>query len=53
MKIDTKIWITQATLAKELGVTTQAVNNWVSRKQIESMYVKELGKTLVKRPEKK
>lgn len=38
-QIDTSIWITQQSLANELGVTVQCVHNWIQRKRIESMNI--------------
>lgn len=34
-KIDTSIWITQQSLAAELGVTVQCIHNWIVRDKIE------------------
>lgn len=38
-QIDTSVWITQQSLANELGVTVQCVHNWIKRKKIESMVI--------------
>lgn len=43
LSIDTDIWITQQQLADEMNISIQRVHNWVQRKKIESMRVKELG----------
>jgi DNA-binding XRE family transcriptional regulator len=37
--IDTSKWITQQSLANELGVTVQCIHNWIKRKRIESMKI--------------
>lgn len=36
-KIDPSIWVTQQTLADELGVKVQNVHNWVQRKKINTL----------------
>lgn len=33
-KIDTNVWVTQASLAKELGVKVQCIHNWIGRGKI-------------------
>lgn len=38
-QIDTSVWITQQSMANELGVTVQCVHNWIKRKRIESMII--------------
>ncbi len=32
--IDTSIWVTQQSLANDLGVTVQCVHNWIKRSKI-------------------
>ncbi len=49
IKIDSEIWITQQSLADELGVTIQRVHNWVQRKKIDAKLIPELKITLVNR----
>lgn len=34
--IDLNLWVTQQSLASELGVTVQCVHNWISRNKIKS-----------------
>lgn len=41
-------WVSQSFLAKKLGVATSRVTTWVHRKRIDSIYVEELGATLVR-----
>jgi hypothetical protein len=35
-KIDTEVWVTQQSLASELGVKVQCVHNWIKRNKIAS-----------------
>ena len=37
--IDTLKWVTQQSLASELGVTVQCIHNWIKRNKIESMKI--------------
>ena len=34
--VDLNSWVTQQSLANELGVTVQCVHNWIERKRIQS-----------------
>lgn len=38
-QIDTRVWVTQQSLANELGVTVQCIHNWIKRHKIESMII--------------
>lgn len=49
IKIDTKVWITVPEKAKQLGISTQAVWNRISRNTLTSLYIESLNLTLVKR----
>lgn len=40
-------WVTQQQLANDLGITVQAVHNWIKRGKIASKHIKELNITLV------
>ena len=48
-KIDSKIWVTQQSLANELGASVQRVHNWIGRGKIETKFIPELNITLVNR----
>jgi len=48
-KIDSKIWVTQQSLANELGTSVQRVHNWIRREKIETKFIPELNITLVNR----
>ncbi len=49
ISIDSGKWITQQSLADELGISVQRVHNWIKRNKIEKKYIKELRITLVNR----
>lgn len=39
--LDTKLWLPPVQYAKKMKVTRQAVNNWIARGQIETVFIKE------------
>jgi hypothetical protein len=47
MELDTTVWVTQKTLADEIGASIQAVHNWVNRNRIKWMYLPGSTKILV------
>jgi DNA-binding transcriptional regulator YiaG len=49
MNVNMDIWVTQAALAHELGVSVQCVHNWIERKKIESKKIEGSRLVLVNR----
>lgn len=49
VKIDLRIWTTQAKKARELGVTPQAISNQIARGLMDAWHIPELNLTLVKK----